>query len=1042
MRGAGGGKTNRLEIEFNFFSFRFTLPSMNMSGENMPSYSIELSRIGEEEIFNKCLFKQISVHELKSEIVKRNISFSNSDSYHILTVKVKLDILEKSNVHPDVRNDLADEIASFSTSLRSQGSYKCCFSGCSYESKWHRRYVRHLEIHGTMNQKVSCQFKSCQRELTNVVMLRNHIKLCHKKPRSGLVYARQKQLVEQLVKIRCPLTSCQHQIVNTVADLKKHLKSHNDKAEMVCCPFALCNFEADVNGTLKSHFSRKHPLQQVENLKVDLVVDQICEADFSSSSVSLPVAEAFRDDEGDFVDEIDDYGDSDNEAPVDKGPEEEEEVFVKALAIVFNTWANVSGIPYSTVNQIVVEVFRSYNMGVDVTKQHLEKILAVENLDSVQIDAILNKIGTDDPFNKARDQLENGYKRSKFVKDSFDHVPPVSVRLNPKEELKAETYQYVNLKESLKLLLEDETFQNQKRTNPYSAENDVVKDVRDGVFFQQNPYFNENPQSVPILIFQDELEICNPLGSGKAKHKFNATYYTVLDVQSALRSKVKSIQLISLVNSKLWKKFGNKRCNNELLTDLLDLETNGVQVHVPERKVVKAALCYIVGDNLGLHQLAEHSSCFSSGYICRVCEVKYKDVCKNNLLYSKCEEGFDPEYFTEEKYDAFANLAVANDQPSEETRGIKGHCIFNILKSYHCSTGMPPCLGHDFFEGVFAYDVQHLLSFIINSEKKITSEEFNRKMGNFNLSHRDAKNRPNLFKTRKPNTKYEGSAGSLRVLSRIMIPILSHILDISKAGKMLIKLAEVSEIVTAPKLSVYEIESVMTEIITEYLDLRASAVTDLGMSNPRPKHHYLSHYSESYFNYGPLIMLWGMRMESKHVYFKTVIKASKNFKNVTKTCAERHQMAQVSYAYTGLFPRSKFDIPDDAVNVRVMKISSSDPFLLKFLESLNTNALVLKKIKIYGTLYIPGNVLVLEKVSPGTLKAGVIRAISFNNDVVCFGVSSFIVQQNRYNFYVTTQKVSEFEKVKYEDLQDYYPLQKFGNLDAFSTSLHHYISEK
>ena len=141
---AGGGKTYGWKLNLTFFFFRFTLPSINMSGENRPSYSIELSRIEEEEIFNKCLFKQISVHELKSEIVKRNISFSNSDSYHILTVKVKLDILEKSNVLPDVRRDLADEIASFSTSLRSQGSYKCCFSGCSYEAKWHRRYVRHL----------------------------------------------------------------------------------------------------------------------------------------------------------------------------------------------------------------------------------------------------------------------------------------------------------------------------------------------------------------------------------------------------------------------------------------------------------------------------------------------------------------------------------------------------------------------------------------------------------------------------------------------------------------------------------------------------------------------------------------------------------------------------------------------------------------------------------------------------------------------------------------------------------------------------------
>ena len=159
-----------------------------------------------------------------------------------------------------------------------------------------------------------------------------------------------------------------------------------------------------------------------------------------------------------------------------------------------------------------------------------------------------------------------------------------------------------------------------------------------------------------------------------------------------------------------------------------------------------------------------------------------------------------------------------------------------------------------------------------------------------------------MFKTRKKNSKYEGSAGSLRVLSRIMTPLLHDVLEESKAGKILIKLAEVSEIITAPKLSCFELGVIMPDILNEYLDLRISAREDLGMPNPRPKHHMLSHYSVNYVKYGPLIMLWGMRFEYKHVYFKTVIKTAKNFKNVALTCASRHQLTQISYAFTGLSP--------------------------------------------------------------------------------------------------------------------------------------------
>ena len=51
---------------------------------------------------------------------------------------------------------------------------------------------------------------------------------------------------------------------------------------------------------------------------------------------------------------------------------------------------------------------------------------------------------------------------------------------------------------------------------------------------------------------------------------------------------------------------------------------------------------------------------------------------------------------------------------------------------------------------------------------------------------------------------------------------------------MLIKLQEVSEIVTAPKLTLSEIELDMTEIIETYLDMRISAISSLDMPNIRP----------------------------------------------------------------------------------------------------------------------------------------------------------------------------------------------------------------
>ena len=325
--------------------------------------------------------------------------------------------------------------------------------------------------------------------------------------------------------------------------------------------------------------------------------------------------------------------------------------------------------------------------------------------------------------------------------------------------------------------------------------------------------------------------------------------------------------------------------------------------------------------------------------------------------------------------------------------------------------------------------------------KLLSVEQFNNSLKKCKLSKRDAGNRPNCFKTRKIGSKYEGGAGQLRVLSRVVTLILADVLDQSGlAGDMIIKLQEVAEVITAPIMTEYEIDYVMSEIITCYLDMRVDAITEIGMMKARPKHHYLAHYCECYKNYGPLISLWSMRMESKHCFFKSVVKASKNFKNSAKTCATRHEFAQLSFMYYGLFPLNKFETSSSAVSCREYKgmFPASD----KYLRMVEDDALILKSLKIYGTEYIPGMLLVLGKESHGVLKVGLIRLITLRDESVSFGCSVFISKQSRDNYYVSTEDSNLFEMTSYEALQDYHPLLRVGPVWGFKFSLHHFISSR
>lgn len=47
----------------------------------------------------------------------------------------------------------------------------------------------------------------------------------------------------------------------------------------------------------------------------------------------------------------------------------------------------------------------------------------------------------------------------------------------------------------------------------------LVEDVCDGHLFKTHPLFSKDPTALQLLLYYDELEIANPLGSKAGKHK-------------------------------------------------------------------------------------------------------------------------------------------------------------------------------------------------------------------------------------------------------------------------------------------------------------------------------------------------------------------------------------------------------------------------------------------------------------------------------------------------------------------------------------------
>ena len=76
----------------------------------------------------------------------------------------------------------------------------------------------------------------------------------------------------------------------------------------------------------------------------------------------------------------------------------------------------------------------------------------------------------------------------------------------------------------------------------------------------------------------------------------------------------------------------------------------------PVPHIRKACLAFMVGDNLGQHQISEINQSFISGHICRWCKVTYKKACKEGKCYWDKLDPTKPDERTVHDYDQYAEI--------------------------------------------------------------------------------------------------------------------------------------------------------------------------------------------------------------------------------------------------------------------------------------------------------------------------------------------------------------------------------------------------
>lgn len=179
----------------------------------------------------------------------------------------------------------------------------------------------------------------------------------------------------------------------------------------------------------------------------------------------------------------------------------------------------------------------------------------------------------------------------------------------------------------------------------------------------------------------DDFEICNPLGSHAEVYKICALYFSIPCLPLQIESKLDKIFFAQLCYSEDRKQFGNEKVFCILLSDLLDLEKDGLFINVENKEIrVKFCVASIIGDNLALHSMLGFNESFSSSYFCRFCYCLKADshnmTSENTKMLRHCFN-----------YD----LLLLNN-------GLREYSTWNKLTNFHVYQNLFCDILHDLYE--------------------------------------------------------------------------------------------------------------------------------------------------------------------------------------------------------------------------------------------------------------------------------------------------------------------------------------------------------
>ena len=344
------------------------------------------------------------------------------------------------------------------------------------------------------------------------------------------------------------------------------------------------------------------------------------------------------------------------------------------------------------------------------------------------------------------DSLNSKHKRNAFYVQNCGLVEPKEIFLGTRMKLvhgRVKTnrdYGYiVPLRDTLQSLLrmpEIIHFIN----HPHSQVDGFRMDVCDGNMYKTHPLFSTDPRALQIILYTDDLEITNPLGTHTKKHKVQMLYFTLGNIPPQFRSKLSAIYLLGIAKTIHVKRHGITSLLRDFISTINDLSSTGIEFVVNGAPtLMKGALSMVLADTPAANSLGGFKE--GVGFAakpCRSCKISSSEVAAKHNARQLEHRSLQQH---RELVDLMANpeLPKYEKQRWSKELGINQRSCLMDITLFDICTDLPHDPMHVLLEGVVPMEMALLLYYCTEVKKYFSLKWLNGKLASFPYTYLEKK---------------------------------------------------------------------------------------------------------------------------------------------------------------------------------------------------------------------------------------------------------------------------------------------------------------